>query len=102
MLTVLTTLTIINCKSIDRTCLGKVANVTNNATDIVEAVERGSEEEGNEAGVISAIVAAVAAFCPLLANGTFSIVDYSTFFYLTQHLTFAIFLCYLLSRSSLT
>jgi len=75
-LTVLLTLTIINCKSVDRTCLGKVVNVTNNAIDVVEAVENDSGEEGNEEGVIIAIFATVAAFCPLLANGTFPISRY--------------------------
>jgi len=70
---VLITLTITNCNSINRTCLGKVVNVTNNATDIIEAVESDSAEEGNEGGVITATIATVAAFCPLLAKGTFSI-----------------------------
>eukprot|EP00984_Skeletonema_dohrnii_P020763 scaffold10195_cov70-Skeletonema_dohrnii-CCMP3373.AAC.3 len=65
VLTVLLTLTIINCKSINRTCLGKLKNATNNATDTIEAVE--SDSEGK--GVIAAIIATVAAFCPLLANG---------------------------------
>jgi len=51
-LTVLLTLTIINCKSINSTCLGKLVNITNNATDIIEAVESDSEEEANEGGVI--------------------------------------------------
>ena len=64
VLTVMLTLTIMNCKSVDRTCLGKVVNVTNNATEAVETVEY-------EEGVIAAIIATVAAFCPLLANGTF-------------------------------
>ena len=73
VLTVLITLTITNCNSINRTCLGKVVNVTNNATDIIEAVESDSEEEGKEGGVIVAIIATVAAFCPLLKDGTFSI-----------------------------
>jgi len=73
VLTVLITLTITNCNSINRTCLGKVVNVTNNATDIIEAVESDSEEEGKEGGVIVAIIATVAAFCPLIASGTFSI-----------------------------
>jgi hypothetical protein len=76
VLTVLMTLTITNCKSINRTCLGKVENVTNNATDIIEAVESDGEEEGNEEGIIVAIIATVAAFCPLLASGTFSIIRY--------------------------
>eukprot|EP00984_Skeletonema_dohrnii_P009918 scaffold3819_cov98-Skeletonema_dohrnii-CCMP3373.AAC.5 len=67
-LTVLMTLTIINCNSVNKTCLGKVVNVTNNATDIIEAVESDSDEEGNEEGVIVAIIATVAAFCPLLAS----------------------------------
>jgi len=65
LLTVLLTLTIMNCKGIDGTCLVKVVNVTNNATEAVETVEY-------EEGVIAAIIATVAAFCPLLANGTFS------------------------------
>ena len=68
---VLMTLTIMNCKSIDRTCLGKVQNVTNITADAIDNVESESEGEGNEAGVIGVIVATVAAFCPLLANGMF-------------------------------
>ena len=74
-LTVLLTLTIINCKSINSTFLGKLVNITNNATDIIEAVESDSEEEANEGGVIVAVIATVAAFCPLIANGTFPSVD---------------------------
>jgi hypothetical protein len=76
VLTVLLTLTIMNCKSVDRTCLGKVVNVTNDAAGNVEAVESDSEEEGNEEAVIAAIIATVAAICPLLANGTFPISRY--------------------------
>jgi hypothetical protein len=93
VLTVLLTMTIKNCKSDDRTCLGKVVNVTSNATGVVEGVESGSEEEGNKEGVIAAIIATVAAFCPLLKNGTFSISICSTFIFPTQLLSFAIFLC---------
>jgi hypothetical protein len=65
-------LTIVKCKSVDRTCLGKLVDVTNNTADIIDDVESDSEE----AGVITAIVATVAAFCPLLANGTFTIGRY--------------------------
>ena len=75
VLAVLMTLTITNCNSINRTCLGKVVNVTNNAIDIIEAVESDSKDKGNEKGVIAAIIATVAAFCPLIKDGTFSIVD---------------------------
>eukprot|EP00984_Skeletonema_dohrnii_P027349 scaffold16874_cov123-Skeletonema_dohrnii-CCMP3373.AAC.1 len=66
VLTVLLTLTMINCKSTNRTCLGieKVVNVTSNTTDIIGA----EESDITEGGVITAIIATVAAFCPLLAN----------------------------------
>eukprot|EP00573_Skeletonema_grethae_P009275 CAMPEP_0201704708 /NCGR_PEP_ID=MMETSP0578-20130828/43688_1 /ASSEMBLY_ACC=CAM_ASM_000663 /TAXON_ID=267565 /ORGANISM="Skeletonema grethea, Strain CCMP 1804" /LENGTH=36 /DNA_ID= /DNA_START= /DNA_END= /DNA_ORIENTATION= len=35
-----------NCTNVNRTCFGKVVNVSKNATDVFEA----SEEEGNEGG----------------------------------------------------
>jgi len=74
--TVLLTLTIMNCANINITCLGKLSNITDNATEIVDAIDSSSsEEEGNEGGVLAAVIATVATFCPLVANGTFCIED---------------------------
>ncbi len=74
VLTVLLTLTIMNCANVNRTCLGKLSNITDNATEIVDAIDdSSSEEEGDEGGVLAAVIATVAAFCPLVANGTFCI-----------------------------
>ena len=90
VLTVLLTLTIINCKSINSTCLGKLANVTNNATDAIEAVKSDSEEEGNEGGVIVAMIATVAAFYPLISNGAFSIITFAYLSDTTPNIAFSI------------
>ena len=51
-LSALLTLTIMNCANVNRTCLGKMVNVSKNAIDIVDGMDS-SEEVGNEGGVLA-------------------------------------------------
>ena len=64
VLTVLLTLTIMNCESVNRTCLGKLSNITDNSTDIFDTIDSSSssEEEGSEGGVLAAVIATMVAF----------------------------------------